>query len=349
MTPNVMYYWYDAKMRASRLLSILMLLQTRGRMSAPSLAAELEVSERTILRDIDQLSAAGVPVWSDRGRDGGFQLREGWSTELTGLTEAEAQALFLAGLPGAATELGLGSASASARLKMLAAVPIALREDALRVSARLHIDPVDWYRAATPPTYLQAVADAVWHQRILSIRYESWTGVKSRVVKPLGLVLKAGVWYMAALTESQKQKSRQTSAQTTKEPRIYRLSNIQGLSVREGTFKHPKKFDLATFWQEATRRFEADIYRDVAALRVNARGMKLLKEMSAAISDGAAKSAMADSREGGWSKVVVPIESLEHAAHQFMGLGADAEVLEPAALRKRVSALVSAMGAMYAN
>jgi predicted DNA-binding transcriptional regulator YafY len=335
-------------MRASRLLSILMLLQTRGRMSAPSLAAELEVSERTILRDIDQLSAAGVPVWSDRGRDGGFQLREGWSTELTGLTEAEAHALFLAGLPSAATELGLGSASASARLKMLAAVPIALREDALRVSARLHIDPVDWYRAATPPTYLQAVADAVWHQRILSIRYESWTGVKNRVVKPLGLVLKAGVWYMAALAESHKQ-SRQTSEQIDKEPRIYRLSNIQGLSVREGTFKHPKKFDLATFWQETTRRFETDIYLDVAALRVNARGMKLLKEMSAAISNAATKSATADSRESVWSTVVVPIESFEHAAHQFMGLGADAEVLEPAALRKRVSELISAMGAMYVD
>jgi predicted DNA-binding transcriptional regulator YafY len=341
MTLNVMYYWYDAKMRASRLLSILMLLQARGRMSSPSLAAELEVSERTILRDIDQLSAAGVPVWSDRGRDGGFQLREGWSTELTGLTEAEAHALFLAGLPSAATELGLGSASASARLKMLAAVPIALREDALRVSARLHIDPVDWYRAATPPPHLQTVANAVWNQRALSIRYESWTGIKNRIVKPLGLVLKAGVWYMAALAES--------GGQTTKTPRVYRLSNIQALVMRESTFKHPKKFNLADFWQDATRRFETDIYRDVATLRVNARGMKLLKEMSAAISDAAITSATADSRASGWSRVVVPIESLEHAAHQFMSIGADAEVLEPAALRKRVRELVGSMAEMYAN
>jgi predicted DNA-binding transcriptional regulator YafY len=324
-------------MRASRLLSILMLLQTRGRMSAPSLAAELEVSERTILRDIDQLSAAGVPVWSDRGRDGGFQLREGWSTELTGLTEAEAQALFLAGLPSAATELGLGSASASARLKMLAAVPIALREDALRVSARLHIDPVDWYRAAMTPAYLKAVADAVWHQHALSIRYESWTGVKNRVVKPLGLILKAGIWYMAALADA------------AKEPRIYRLTNIQTLSILDGTFKHPKKFNLAEFWQRATRQFERDIYRDEATLRVTARGMKLLKEMSAAISSAATQSALADSRDTSWTSVTVPIESIEHAAHQLLSIGADVEVLRPLALRKRIHEHIRALGHLYAS
>ena len=136
-------------MRASRLLSILMLLQTRGRMSATSLAAELEVSARTILRDVDQLSAAGVPIWADRGRDGGFVLQEGWRSGLTGLTENEANALSLAGLPTVATALGLGNASATAHLKMLATLPDALREDATRVSARLHIDPIDWYRAAT--------------------------------------------------------------------------------------------------------------------------------------------------------------------------------------------------------
>lgn len=323
-------------MRASRLLSILMLLQTRGRLSAPALAAELEVSERTILRDMDQLSAAGVPVWSDRGREGGFQLSEGWSTELTGLTEAEAHALFLAGLPTAATELGLGAASASARLKMLAALPVALREDASRVSARLHIDSVDWYRAATPPPHLQAVADAVWHQRVMSMRYESWQGVKNRTVKPLGLVLKAGVWYMAALADA------------AKEPRIYRLSNIQSLSVRAGTFKHPRNFNLAAFWQAATRRFEADIYRDTATLRVTARGMKLIGEFSAVVQDAAARSAVVEPKRNGWTRVAVPIESIEHAAHQLLSLGVEVEVLAPVALRERMRAMVVEIGALYA-
>lgn len=322
-------------MRASRLLSILMLLQTRGRMSAPALAAELEVSERTILRDMDQLSAAGVPVWSDRGREGGFQLREGWSTELTGLTESEAHALFLAGLPTAATELGLGAASASARLKMLAALPAALREDASRVSARLHIDPVDWYRAATPPPHLQAVADAVWRQRVLSMRYESWQGVKNRTVKPLGLVLKAGVWYMAALADA------------AKEPRIYRLSNIQSLSVRSVTFRHPRKFNLAAFWQAATRRFEADIYRDSATLRVTVRGMKLLGEFSAVVQDAATRSAVPEAGKKGWTCVTVPIESIEHAANQLLSLSVEVEVLAPGALRERVRELVTQIASLY--
>src|SRR5579863_9379665 len=128
-------------MKASRLLSIMMMLQARGRMTAPALAEALEVSERTILRDIDQLSTSGVPIWGDRGRGGGFQLREGWSTDLTGLTENEVQALFLAGLPEPATELGLGGAATSARLKMIASLPPQWREQAEHVSSRLHVDP----------------------------------------------------------------------------------------------------------------------------------------------------------------------------------------------------------------
>src|SRR5499427_80365 len=185
-------------MRASRLLSVLMLLQARGRMTAQAIAAELEVSTRTILRDLDHLSGAGVPVWADRGRNGGFQLREGWSTRLTGLTEPEAQALFLTGLPGPAADLGLGGAVASARLKVLAALPADWRSDAQRVSSRLHIDPLDWFRASARTEHLAEVSGAVWKTRRLSMRYESWSGVKDREVEPLGLVLKAGVWYMVA-------------------------------------------------------------------------------------------------------------------------------------------------------
>src|SRR5450755_891180 len=185
-------------MKSSRLLSILMLLQARGRMTASALAQAMEVSERTILRDVDQLSAAGVPLWAERGRHGGFQLRPGWSTELTGMTEPEANALLLAGLPGPATELGLGAAAASARLKLVASLPAEWREQAEHVGARLHIDPVDWYRAADTPHHLQEVARAVWHSRRLAVSYESWSGTRRRELEPLGLVLKAGAWYVVA-------------------------------------------------------------------------------------------------------------------------------------------------------
>jgi predicted DNA-binding transcriptional regulator YafY len=324
-------------MRASRLLSTLMLLQTRGRMSAPALAAALEVSQRTVLRDMDHLSAAGVPVWADRGREGGFQLREGWSTQLTGLTETEAQALFLAGLPSAATELGLGGAAASAQLKMLAALPAPLRENALRVGSRLHFDPVDWFRAVTPPAHLQAVADAVWRQSVVRMQYESWSGTRERTVKPLGLVLKAGVWYMAALSDS------------SAEPRTYKLSSIQSISVQASTFKRPTKFDLAAYWQSATQRFETEIYQGQATLRLSARGMKILREFSPAVAQAAARSAQTDAQRKQWTRVLVPIESIEHAVGQFLRLGPEVEVLSPTALRAQMKRTLQMAAALYAS
>lgn len=322
-------------MRASRLLSILMLLQTRGRMSAPGLAAELEVSQRTILRDIDHLSAAGVPIWSDRGRDGGFQLREGWSTNLTGLTETEAQALFLSGMPSAAAELGLGNASVSARLKMLASLPDELRENAEQVNARLHFDPIDWFRSAVPTDHLQAIAHCVWHQRIANMQYESWKGTKTRTIKPLGLVLKAGIWYTAALADD------------AKEARIYRLSNIRQLDVTDTAFRRPKQFDLAEFWKQSTQRFETEIYSDVATLRVSKHGMRQLLELSATVGEAAKKSAVVDNGNEGWSKVIVPIESIEHASGQLLGIGTDVQVIEPPALRDRMKVLIDTIKKYY--
>lgn len=322
-------------MRASRLLSILMLLQTRGRMSAPSLAAELEVSQRTILRDIDHLSAAGVPIWSDRGRDGGFQLREGWSTNLTGLTENEAQALFLSGMPSAAAELGLGNASVSARLKMLASLPDELRENAEQVNARLHFDPIDWFRAAVPTDHLQAIAHCVWHQRIANMQYESWKGSKKRIIKPLGLVLKAGIWYTAALADD------------AKEARIYRLSNIHKLDVTETAFRRPKQFDLAEFWKQSTQRFETEIYTDMATLLASKRGMRQLLELSATVGEAVKKSALADASHDGWTKVIIPIESIDHAAGQLLGIGVEVRVIEPPALRNRMKNLIDSVKKYY--
>ncbi|MGQ0799496.1 MAG: helix-turn-helix transcriptional regulator [Pseudomarimonas sp.] len=327
-------------MRAGRLLSMLMLLQTRGRLSATALAAELEVSVRTILRDIDHLSAAGVPVYAERGRDGGFCLSAGWSTELTGLTESEAQALLLAGLPAAATELGLGNAAASARLKVLAAVPTALREDAQRVASRLHIDPVDWYRAAATPEHLQSVAHAVWHQRELSIHYESWAGRKQRIIKPLGMVLKAGNWYVVASPEA-------TGAKQRCDPRTYRLSNIRQLQETGRSFRYPQGFRLADCWRTQTRRFEQEIHTDTATLRVTARGLHWLQEISSPVCEAAARSATPDASNPVWQHVRVPIESIEHAARQFLGLGADAQVLAPEPLRVHMRNAILAMAATY--
>jgi predicted DNA-binding transcriptional regulator YafY len=309
--------------KASRLLSILMLLQARGHMTAPALAAALEVSERTILRDIDHLSAAGVPLWGDRGRNGGFQLRAGWSTQLTGMTEPEANALLLAGLPGAATELGLGAAAASARLKLVASLPAEWREQADRVGSRLHIDSVDWYRTQETPVYLRELAGAVWNSMRVKIKYESWNSVVNRELDPLGLILKAGAWYIAARTAGEIK------------VRTYRVSNVLELIASRKHFKRPAKFELADYWRESATRFEAELYRLQAKIRVSPRAMKWL--LNARIKVTILPPEFKRARDkADWKIVLMPIESIEHGARQLLAFGGEIEVLEPLELRAKI-------------
>ncbi|MBS0295467.1 MAG: WYL domain-containing protein [Proteobacteria bacterium] len=320
-------------MRASRLLTMLMLLQTRGRMSAQALADEVEVSVRTVYRDADELSAAGVPIYAERGRAGGFQLLDGWRTKLTGLTPEEAQAMFLTGLPGPAAELGLGEAMAAAQLKLITALPADWREDARRVSSRFHLDPAGWYRGADRADRLPAVARAVWSERRLRLTYESWSGVVARTVDPLGLVLKAGAWYLIAAVEGG--------------ARTYRVSNILELEATEEAFTRPADFDLAAFWTASTARFEAKLHRDEAVVRLSGRGFRILRQEAAAAVVEALDRAETPADEDGWRKVTLPIESVEHAAGQFGRLGAEVEVLFPLALRERMTEAVRRLAALY--
>ncbi len=315
-------------MRASRLLSILMLLQSHGRMTAGALAGAMEVSERTILRDIDQLSAAGVPLWGERGRSGGFQLREGWSTQLTGLTEPEANALLLAGLPSAATELGLGAPAASARLKMVASLPAPWREQAARVGERLHIDPIDWYRAQDTPQFLRQAADAVWRGRCVKLRYQSWRGASQRELEPLGLVLKAGAWYLAARGAGHD------------DVRTYRLASVLDLDVGTRAVRRPRGFDLARWWRESSVRFESGLRRLQARVRLSARGMGWLA--NARLPYVAVPGADA-------GEVLLAIESIEHGARQLLAFGAEVEVIEPQALRNEVLRQARALLARHAG
>jgi len=187
-------------MRASRLLSLLLLLQTRGRMTAQQLAGELGVSVRTVYRDVEALGAAGVPLYGDAGHAGGYQLLGGYRTRLTGLTAAEAEALFLSGLPGPAAELGLGSVLAAATLKLRAALPASLRESADRLTERFYLDAPGWYRRPEDVPHLPAVASAVWERQVIQVTYQRWKepAEVTRRLEPHGLVLKAGTWYVVA-------------------------------------------------------------------------------------------------------------------------------------------------------
>jgi predicted DNA-binding transcriptional regulator YafY len=320
-------------MRASRLVSILMLLQTRGRVSARTLADHLEVSPRTVYRDIDELSAAGVPVVVERGAAGGFELLDGWRTTLTGLTPNESQALFLSGLPGPVAELGLGDTMASAQLKLLAALPRDWQVEAQRVSSRFHVDLAGWYRRVGPAHHVRVLADAVWADRRVRIRYESWKGEVERELEPLGLAIKAGDWYLVA----------QPPGGT---PRTYRVSKIQALTVAD-PFTRPKRFDLSAYWTESTQRFERELHNATARVRITRRGRTLLAAASSAVADAIAQSAPAGDDD--WQDVTIPIESLENATSQLLALGTDVQVLEPPVLRERIRATARVVATIHAR
>src|SRR5712692_11620416 len=177
-------------MRATRLVSLLLLLQTRGQLTAAEIAGKLEVSVRTVHRDVESLEAAGVPVEAVRGPTGGYRLAGGYRTRLTGLTADEAEALFAAGMSGPAAELGLGGGLPAARPKLLAALPHELQERATRASRLFHLDTRGWFRAEDTVPHLAAVASAVWKGRRLDVRYREGHRVVRRALDPLGLVLK---------------------------------------------------------------------------------------------------------------------------------------------------------------
>lgn len=308
-------------MRASRLLSIQMMLETRGRLSAQQLAQALDVSVRTLYRDVDQLSAAGVPIYAERGRAGGFRLLEGWKTTLTGLTASEAQAVFLTGLAGPAAQLGLDTQVEAARLKLLTALPAAWRSDAERISSRLHLDPMDWYRESDPVPQLSVIAAAVWNGRQLTMGYESWKAKVRRTVSPLGLVLKAGTWYLVATVGEQ--------------PRTFRVSNVHEVETLETRARRPAKFELARYWSESIRRFENALYKTSAVVLATPVGVKWLRQLSSAVAKAVVEARDAAAVQGR-VRLSIPIESVEHATGQLLRLAPEVEVIEPPALRQLI-------------
>lgn len=319
-------------MRASRLLSILILLQMRGRVSAETLAQEFEVSVRTIYRDVDQLSAAGVPVYAERGRNGGFALLDGYRTKLTGFTPAEAEALLLAGAGNAAANLGLGADAAAAQLKLLASLPADSGASALRVAERFHLDPLNWYRRAEQPAHLPALGNAVWRDRRIKITYESWKDTVTRELDPLGLVFKAGTWYLVAASDAK--------------PRTYRVSNIKSLTALDAPARRPRHFNLAKHWAEAAKEFEARLLKDSAIVRLSPRGRRLLQDISPAAAE-AVEAAHKPCKPEGWIKATIPVEGDDIAARQLLYLGAELEVLEPRTLRTAIATLARDVTSAY--
>jgi predicted DNA-binding transcriptional regulator YafY len=321
-------------MRASRLLSLLLLLQTRGRMTAQQLASELEVSVRTVYRDVEALSAAGVPLYGDAGHAGGYQLVGGYRTRLTGLTPAEAEALFLSGLPGPAAELGLGGVLAAATLKLRAALPASLRENADRLSERFYLDAPGWYRRPEDVPHLPTVAGAVWDRRVVQVTYQRWkepTEVTRRL-EPHGLVLKAGTWYVVARCDGAM--------------RTYRVDQIVAATHCDCGFTAEPGFELARYWHAYLADFHRQLYTGHALIRLSADGVRRMRHLlSAAVVTAVETVGAADA--DGWVQARVPIESADQALADFLRLGADIEILEPAELREQAASTIRAMTAIY--
>jgi predicted DNA-binding transcriptional regulator YafY len=320
-------------MRAARLVQLLLLLQARGRLTAAALAVELEVSERTIHRDVEALSTAGVPIYAERGPRGGFQLVDGYRTRLTGLTGDEAEALFLSGMPGPAAELGLGTVVAAARLKVLAALPAELRTRAARLVERFHLDAASWFNAGESVPHLGVVADAVWEARRITVGYRRAGGEVDRILEPLGLVLKAGIWYLVARADEQ--------------IRTYRISRFSRVTRTGDGFERPAEFDLAGHWHASIAAYERDAPRIEVMIRVDERAIGLLADLVGTRAVRAAEEA--PEPEEGWRHLRLWVDWPEEVPGRLLALGDRVEVVGPAEVRERMVELANGVIARHAT
>ena len=321
-------------MRASRLVSLLLLLQARGQLTAAELAAELEVSERTIHRDVEALSASGVPIYAERGTHGGFRLVDGYRTRLTGMTGEEAEALFLAGLPGPAAELGLGTVVAAAQLKVLASLPPELRVRASRLVERFHLDAGEWFRASQPVPHLAALSEAVWSATRITIEYDRGEGAARRVLEPLGLVLKAGIWYVVASVDGQ--------------IRTYRVSRVVSAEPGEDHFERLPGFDLAAYWAESSAAYERDVPRIAVDVRVRPDRLDHLRDAVGRAVVAAAEPLDPPDPDG-WLRLRLRLDWPDDAPRNLLAAGRWVEVLGPPEIRRLVASTARAVADRYAG
>lgn len=311
------------------MMSLLLQLQVRGQVSGKELAGRLEVSERTVQRDVEALVAAGVPVRSARGPAGGYRLDGGYRTRLTGVGLDEAGALAFLGLAGPAQQLGLGEMLEGARVKIWASLTGEARERARQAAERFHLDPVRWYGTPEPVPCLTQLADAVWRDRRVRMEYVRGGQAAAREVAPLGLVLAAGDWYLVALRDERR--------------RTYRVSRVRSVELLDEPVVRPDHFDLAESWAESRRELEDESTAIEVTVRVAARALPRLRRLVPV--HGQARVPITAAGE---VEVTIPFESKSWACEAILSLGAAIEVLRPDSTRRRVAAEARATAAHYA-
>lgn len=317
-------------MRADRLFSIVLLLQSNGQLTARSLAERLEVSERTIHRDMEALSGAGIPVIALRGTHGGWSLLGEYRTNLTGLNEAEIQSLFVTKPARLLADLNLEKASEGALLKLLAAMPPLHRRGAEYARQRIYVDVAGWSRAEESVPLLHLLQDAIWHERKVRMTYgKGECGSTERLVDPLGLVAKGSVWYLVAAIEG--------------EIRSYRVSRIETAEILDAAFVRPADFDLAAFWEKSAAEYRAHLphYRTRVRVRQEIVPRLLYAGRFARIEHAGQPD------EQGWVEVSLRFDVEEMACEYALSFGTQLEVLEPVALREKVLEAAKNVVAFY--
>jgi predicted DNA-binding transcriptional regulator YafY len=309
-------------MRADRLISLLMLLQTRGRMTAGKLAEELEVSERTIYRDIDALSAAGIPVYGESGREGGYALLDRYRTSLTGLNKGEVRALFMLSIPAPLAELGVSQELRAALLKLSAALPGERRGEEEHVRQRFYLDSSWWHQGEELVPHLKILYDAVWQDRRITLTYRPLPGVEiEQVVDPYALVAKAGAWYLVS--------ARKGSLY------VHRVSSLLAVQSSEENFERPEDFDLVAFWKAWCLQQEKRQALYPVIVRLSPELLPFLSMyFGDRIQEKIAQAGPPD--EHGRLTLEISFESLEAARQRLLGFGRGVEVLAPTALRKSI-------------
>ncbi|MFJ1702000.1 helix-turn-helix transcriptional regulator [Kitasatospora sp. NPDC088346] len=316
-------------MKADRLLSILLLLQTRGMVPAGELAARLEVSVRTVYRDVEALSAAGVPVWAERGRNGGISLLPGYRTDVTGLTADESRALFVLATAGAHDALGLGEALAAALRKVMAALPAPHRPAAERTSERILVDPERWLRVGTAPVELGELQRAVFADlRLeLSYRHSGAAQPSGYTVDPYGLVSKAGVWYLVADLDGA--------------PRLFRADRVRTARVVQEAVRRRPGLGLPEVWAVLREQVEGlpDVVTVVA--RVRRHRLDMFTRIHAAL-----LSAPPSGEDPDWAEVRLGLRAVE-AVRVLLAFGADVEVTDPPRARRELARAAADVVALY--
>lgn len=306
-------------MRADRLLSLLMLLQTRGKLSARELADELSVSERTIYRDIDALCAAGVPIYAEPGRHGGYGLLDSYCTPLTGLSDGELRALFMLSIPAPLADLGISQELKVALLKLSASLPASRRDAEARVRQRFHLDSTWWERDAGPVPHLRTLHQAVWQDRRVVLTYRPPFAVEiEQCADPYGLVAKAGAWYLVFAVSGR--------------VRARRVADLTAVLVTDVHFERPPDFDLVAFWEDWCAARAEDRASFCVRVRVEPEARPHLPVYLGEQVKGALAAAGPPDAEGRVT-LTLRFEHFESARSRLLALGRAVEVLEPEPLR----------------